>query len=289
MAVLSKSESYCLACQRTHLLTDFYESDNPFHANGVLPYCKEQCKKIVDYYVKDKSDLGKGLFFACAVIGIPFMKDAYDNFALTAESKKVTDYFALYHKEYLAIKKNYKKKRIIDFSATDCDVTSFVAAKKSEAVVRQQLEELKQMWGDRDIEDLQYLEYRYTTYTDGKELTEYQAKLYRSLCLAELSEFKGDKTKEAIDIQAKIAKTLGIDQFNPDKELTNIEKTLEYQIAVLENEEPAIYYKDLEKYADFMSIGNYWENHVMRPLRNILTNSKEYNIIPDDEIKNVED
>ena len=120
-------------------------------------------------------------------------------------------------------------------------------------------------------------------------MTEYQAKLYRSLCLAELSEFKGDKTKEAIDIQAKIAKTLGIDQFNPDKELTNIEKTLEYQIAVLENEEPAIYYKDLEKYADFMSIGNYWENHIMRPLRNILTNSKEYNIIPDDEIKNVED
>jgi len=276
-------ESYCLSCHRMHDLSEFYVSDNPFHANCVLPYCKEECKAIAAFYIKQTSKLSSGLYFACAAIGIPFLQKPFDIVEGRLKSSGTQDAFSLYYKEYL--KYRTEDDGLCDFSKTDVDYKDVVSVAKAVAAIRQESEELKLIWGDKTLEQLQYLEYRYEIYTEDKDLTEYQSKLYRTLCLAELDEYEGNDVKGAVDRQAKIAKTLGIDQFNIDKELSLTEKMLENQIAVMENEEPAIFYKDLSMYADFMGIGAYWENHVIRPLRNLLLNSKEYNIIPDDDKK----
>lgn len=280
-------ENFCLGCQRNHNITEFYPSDNPFHANGLTPYCKEKCKEIMEYYMKDFCSVEKALYLTCAIVGVPFLTDVYERFDLFR--KKETDVnqlnpFYIYYRELQKIRKDGDG--LVDFSKTDLDYRDVFSGKQALEIIKADSEELRLIWGDKNLEDLQYLEYRYSIYTEDKEMTEYQSKLYRTLCLAELDEYRGNDVKGAVDRQAKIAKTLGIDQFNIDRELSMVEKMLENQIAIMENNEPAIYYKDLEKYADFMGIGNYWENHVIRPLRNLLLNSKEYNILPDNIVDN---
>lgn len=275
-------ENFCLGCQRNHNITEFYPSDNPFHANGLTPYCKDKCKEIVEYYMRESYSVEKALYLACAVVGIPFLQEVYkqfDFFRKRENPSAMTNTFYLYWEQLRKFRTDGDG--MVDFSKTDLDYRDVCGVKQALEIMKQDSEELKLIWGDKNLEDLQYLEYRYSIYTEDKEMTEYQSKLYRTLCLAELDEYRGNDVKGAVDRQAKIAKTLGIDQFNIDKELSMVEKMLENQIAVMENNEPAIYYKDLEKYADFMGIGNYWENHVIRPLRNLLLNSKEYNILPE--------
>ena len=73
-------------------------------------------------------------------------------------------------------------------------------------------------------------------------------------------------------------KTLGIDNFQNSHDMSMQEKIIEAQIAWMEEEEPAFHYRDLEKYKDFLGAETYWENHVIRPLRNLLTGSKEYTL-----------
>ena len=76
----------------------------------------------------------------------------------------------------------------------------------------------------------------------------------------------------------QLMKTLEIDDFKNSRDLSMVEKTIEAQIAYMEEEEPAFHYKDLEKYKDFMGIGAYWEDHIKRPLYNLLLGSKEYTL-----------
>ena len=143
-------------------------------------------------------------------------------------------------------------------------------------------------WGHHEVDDYQYLEYRYDYYTNGLgELKPSQETLYRRLCLVELAIRKKEEedieTKEEQKQLIQLMKTLGIDEFKNTKDLSRAEKIIEAQIAWMEEEEPAFHYKDLEKYKDFTGKGAYWEDHILRPLRNLLTGSKDY------ELKETED
>ena len=88
----------------------------------------------------------------------------------------------------------------------------------------------------------------------------------------------GEDTKEEQKQLLQLMKALEIDDFKNTKDLSMAEKIIESQIAWMEEEEPAFHYKDLEKYKDFLGAESYWENHVKRPLRNLLIGSKEYTL-----------
>ena len=74
------TESYCVGCGRMFEIDDFYKSINPWHATGVVPYCKECCKEIAQAYLKQTGSLESAIWASCAEIGVPFIKDAYDMF-----------------------------------------------------------------------------------------------------------------------------------------------------------------------------------------------------------------
>jgi hypothetical protein len=57
---------------------------------------------------------------------------------------------------------------------------------------------------------------------------------------------------------------------------------IEYDIWLMENEEPAEYYKDKEMYKDFRGIHAGWIREIKRPILNLITGSKDYNIEKED-------
>jgi hypothetical protein len=149
--------------------------------------------------------------------------------------------------------------------------------------VEAEKKELQYRWGeDKDTAQLQYLESRWASYVKDKELDVAQEQLYRNLCLAELDIWEGNDIDKAIKRQVDMMKALGIDKFEVERQKTDVEKMLEYDIWLLENEEPAEYFKDKDMYKDFRGIHVGWIKEIKRPILNLITGSKDYNIEKED-------
>lgn len=278
-------ESYCIGCGRPYTLEKFYKSPNPLHHNGVLPYCKDCCNKMVHDYIKKYGNLESALWMSCANLGIPFVRKAFEALERKISEKdkigKNFNYVGNYMQSMNTNRKNSDHWE--EFADTDVSFGDIRNVQKHEESIKAQAEQFRLDWGYHEVEDYQYLEYRYEYYTQGMgELKPSQETLYRRLCLVELAIRKKDESGEDTKDEQKqilqLMKALEIDDFKNTKDLSMAEKIIESQIAMMEEEEPAFHYKDLEKYKDFMGIGAYWEDHIKRPLYNLLLGSKEYTL-----------
>ena len=278
-------ESFCVGCGRTYAIESFYKSPNPLHYNGDLPYCKECCNSISRKHLKDYANLESAMWMSCAELSIPFIRKVFNGLedALSIKGKvgRGYNYVGNYLKIFTATKK--AKDHWESFADTDVSFGDIVNVKKHDESVRNEMERFRLDWGYQEIEDYQFLEYRFEYYTEGLgDLKPSQETLYRRLCLVELAIRKKDEaggdTKEEQKQLIQLMKTLKIDDFSNTKDLSMAEKIIEAQIAWMEEEEPAFHYKDPEKYKDFFGIGAYWGDHVLRPLKNLLVGSKEYTL-----------
>ena len=278
-------ESYCISCGRLYTIDKFYKSQNPYHCNKVLPYCKDCCKKMVQDYIKKYSSLECAMWMTCANLGLPFTKRAFEALERSIDDRGgATDKYN-YIGSYLRCLTSNKRRedKWTEFADTDVSFGDIQTLQKHEQSIKAEAEKFRLDWGFQEVEDYQFLEYRFDYYTDGLgELKPSQETLYRRLCLVELAIRKKDEAHEDTKDEQKqliqLMKTLEIDDFHNTKDKTMAEKIIEAQIAWMEEEEPAFHYKDKEKYRDFCGIGAYWEDHVKRPLRNLLTGSKEYTL-----------
>lgn len=277
-------EAFCMGCQRTHPVTEFYKSNAPYHPNGVLPYCKDATEKILQHYLKKSKSLESAIWLTCATVGIPFIHRAYEVFEKKNEGYTQganRKYFGLYLNAMTTVET--KQNPFIDFYDTDTPLDGVASIKRSKEALKFEYEKFELDWGKQEVEDYQYLEYRYDTYTgDLEEMSPAQETLYRKLCLVELAMRKKEElhedTKSEQQQMLSLMDKLKISLFtNKDEEGVEV-RMIEARIAWMEQEEPAEHFKDKEKYCDFMSIKSYFYNHIFRPLKNLLIGSKEYTL-----------
>ena len=281
---LPVKESFCIGCGRTYPIENFFKSPNPLHQNKVLPYCKDCCTTMVHKRIKRFGNLESALWMSCADNGIPFIRSVYEGLERKVAEKKVGKNFN-YIGNYLQVMQMARKKvdKWESFDDTDVAFGDIANVQKHEETIKASMDKFKLDWGNHEVEDYQFLEWRFDEYTDGLgELKPSQETLYRRLCLVELAirknEEEGLDTKDEQKQMITLMKTLGIDDFTNTKDLSMAEKIIESQIAWMEEEEPAEHYKDLTKYKDFLGIEDYNYDHVLRPLKNLLIGSKEYTL-----------
>lgn len=266
--------------------SEYYNSWSPF-SDGKVSYCKQCCEKMIQYYLKENGSMKSALWYTLMKLDIPFIKEVYEKLNDKANNgdkngRKIPITLGSY---IIELQKSTTKKEIWnDFSSTNVDISDINTISKSKEALKSELEDLQLIWGkEKSIEQLQYLEYRYNSYIDDKDLNEYQDSLYHDLCVAELDIYENRDIDKAIKRKTEIAKILGLDNFHIDKEKSLVEKLLETRIYEMEHTEPSDFYKDKEKYCDFMGIDKYWKNHVIRPIRNLLLGEKEYKIEKEEE------
>lgn len=282
MAVTKRNEkvfSYCLKHQKTMPVTQFYPSKNPNH-HGYMPYCKDCCKEIYQRHYERFQDVEAGLWFTCADIGIPFIEHLWGQ----TKKKLTANKSANPLETYLKCMKDFsgKPKQWNEFSDTDASFGDIRTAVVLDEEREEELRKLRLAWGDDlSVDELAYLEWRFLTYTTGVELTEYQASRYRDLCMCELRIKENDEAQQNMKAKATIAKELGIDKFEVERDKTAAEKYIENDIYMMEKNEPAEYYKDKELYKDFLGIHKYWIDWVLRPVRNLVIGSKDYEVTED--------
>lgn len=281
------TESFCIRCNRPYDIKKFYKSDNPNHANKVVPYCTTCCKTIYQNYYNKYGDIKLALWSTCAEIGIPFIQKVYDGLMEKIEKEKeegtlssTYNYWGQYYVTFLALKK--KSDKWDCFGQTDVDRSS-MTSNDEETQRKLNIQDLILDWGEQSDEDYAYLEYRWGFYTDDIKLTPAQESLYRKLCIAELRYKKevdmGNSGKEEQDMVLKLMKTLKLDNFTQKKEKTLTEQMLEHQIWEIENTEPCEC-EDLEKYKDFCNIEADWFKYVVSAVKNLIAGTKEYPLIP---------
>ena len=58
--------------------SEFFSSWSPFHSNGKVPYCKECCNKMFQYYLDETKSAKTALYYTLMKIDIPFIKSIYE-------------------------------------------------------------------------------------------------------------------------------------------------------------------------------------------------------------------
>lgn len=269
--------------------SEYFKSWSPFHQwdsehkDTRVPYCKDCCNKIFQYYLDETKSAKTALYYTLMKIDTPFIKEVYEkvnerSLSGDVNGKKISINIGTYMN---TLRKYTKNKEIwSDFSATDVDITEVDSKIQTAEIKQKEMDKFMLDWGDQpNLEDYQFLEYRYSIYTDGIELTPSQETLYRKLCLAELSarrkEANQDSAKEDTEQIMKLMAKLKIDNFEEKKDKTDIERILEKQIWEIENTEPAEMV-DKEEYKDYLNIEKDWGKHILRAVKNLLTGSKDY-------------
>lgn len=277
-------ESFCVKCGRMLPIEEFYKSPNPNHGLGVQPYCKSCANDLVNFYLKKHSSMEAAIYYTCADMGVPFIRKLFNSYMEKIKNFKTTsNYWGNYTNQFQQNKTKAEKEAWINFAATDTDFRDIANIQKQERVIQDEMKELKYRWGnDKDTEELQYLENRWKEYVEGEDLDPAQERKYRNLCLADLDIWEGNDIDKAIKRQSDMIKDLGLDKFTRKQNQSVGERILEQQIYKIEQYEPAEYYEDKGMYKDYRGIHSSWTREILRPMLNLITGSKEYDIDKED-------
>ena len=283
--------------------SEFFSSWSPFHSNGKVPYCKECCNKMFQYYLNETKSAKTALYYTLMKIDIPFIKSIYEivnDRSLSGD--KNGDRTPINVGTYVNELRRYSKNKEIwaDFSATDVDITEADAKIQTAEIKQKEMKQWEIDWGIQDeVCDYEFLNDTFNRYTKGVEFVNPQQEdLYRDLCRDRLllrkindNRYNGDETIDKVQNRiSKTMATLKVDQFESNKPKTASEQSFFAKIAQIEQTKPADLYKEPKKYKDFNKLRQYEEDMVLRPLLNTLCGHRDFDInIEDAERYNLDD
>ena len=294
MAVKTKAKSsvmcMCIKDGREYPSDRFYEHKNlEIFPKGYVPYCKDCCNDMLQYYLKKTGTIEASMWYVCALLDIPFIKRVFEK---TQELNRDTDKFIETYYNLLWGSKSMKK--ALDtwesFSDSDVGFEEISGVTKTDEGIKAQIEKLELDWGYQESEeDYKYLIYMYEKYTKGVNIENpQQDDLYRDLCLARLEKRKAEQGKIDTDItkiQGRILtlmNKLKLDEFESTKPKTVSEQLIFAKIAQIEQTKPADLYKEPDKYKDYSKLRKYMKDLVLRPALNTLVGNKDFNLNLDD-------
>jgi hypothetical protein len=272
-------ENWCPSCQSAKENKYFIQSLSPVH-NGFLPLCRACLTARFKTYKNILNSDGGALWCVCSEMSYPVIKKYYD-IALEKSFTDTRNLFMIYHNilkdEGFQINGFWQSDMMLDDIIELDTKTDEMAEDKEKAI---DLAEQERIWGKFEEEDYELLNDLFVRYTKDLFSLDTVVELrYRDLCKAELSKRKADESGDINAIakaQENIKKMLELLKLNnfQSNTKTEVEKTLEYQIAMMEKYKPAEL-EDISVYEDYCGC-HHLEEQLMRPLRNLIAGSREY-------------
>ena len=294
MAVKAKAKTvamgYCVLDSREYPMDRFYEHRNTeLFPRGFVPYCKDCCNTMLNYYLQKTGTLEASMWYVCARLDMPFIKKVFER----VQSQQVSvDKFVETYYSFLWGTRSIKKALNTWDSFADSDVSfeEISGVTKSDEGIKAQIEKLELDWGYQESEDdYKFLEYMYNKYTSTIEFENPQQEdLYRDLCLARLEKRKAEQGKIDTDItkiQSRILtlmNKLKLDEFDSAKPKTVSEQLIFAKISDVEEHDSWELYNRQKKYENESQVRKYLKDLVLRPILNFVCNNKDYNINIDD-------
>ena len=282
---------YCRKCIRNRPPRLFYKaSDELLDKNGYFSVCKDCVKEIFISFYSISHDVKSAIFLTCKALNISFVESCVDATITWVSSriskgKSIDGAFGFYkskvsglismNKEMVKTFDGYNDKENKDSIADDPNVEEKDA------------NYLIDFWGDGfEFEDYEFLEKEYASFkTTHKADTHAEIILLKEVCYMLLKireERKNNKsTAKLVEDLQKIMKSLAISP-NMAKAGNKANDAFGNWVKEIEEKTPAEWYEDKELFKDVDGLDEYFQNYVVRPIKNFVTGSRDFTLTEND-------
>lgn len=281
---MANDKKQCSCCGKEKKMLDYYMSKSFTNKySQKMSVCKTCVGEAYDRYFKKYEDEKMSLYYMCRALFICFNLSSYESaLGERITNKPNTPIWQIYMTKLNSI--GSKNGAGEDFDSSDnIDVKSELDAIKEERGLD---EEVEIRWGSLPETDIAYLEYNYTQWTTRHQCeSRAEEILYEEICHLQLDikktrEGNGDVVKKVEALQ----KLMGSANIRPlDQNAMNVNESAMLwgtTILTIEKNEPCEFFDEYKRkeYSDFMGYRWYFNNWILRPLKNLLASHKDYNI-----------
>lgn len=253
---------------------NFYKSNNPIHNNemcgGYAPICKGCLKELC--MGSDNQININGLMYVLKFLNKPFIKDVYLKLLNSEGGFDLGTYL-----------KDISFNAYVGLQFSDSDDSNSI---KNNTVAKNEIKDITSdiiiKWGQGySKEDYKILEGMYDKWTEKyKSDTLAEQKTFKFLCLKEFEIMKfrseGKPVDKLEDTYIKFMNAANVtprDSIASDPDNMN---SLGVWIQEIERTRPAEYFKNKKIYEDFDQLTKYLQRFIFRPLKNLLTGSRDF-------------
>lgn len=294
---LDITESWCRRCSKMIPATEFYETtDTAVDTNGLLSVCKSCTQELYEGFYKKLGSVEKSLHKMCTTLNIKYSNDAASATishmkTLNEKGKNVNFVFGIFKSKLIATNKSMDKTEVGDLTYNDVSTIYTTEAKTDKEIPLPQT--LIDFWGnDLERRDIEFLESQYLNFKNTHSADTYaEVVLLKQVCYTLLDiknlRTKSDDTQKKVTELQNLMKNLAISPEAANKNLAGNkgDETFGLWIQDIEREEPAQWLKTDPRgdiYRDVADTEEYFQKFIVRPLKNFITQSKEFNIDDED-------
>ena len=285
--------NYCRKCMKMLPPKEFYEcADAGFiDANGLMSVCKNCIQDIYDKVYEETQSMEKSIHRLCVSLNMKFSNDAVAATkahitTLLESGKKVNAIFSIYKMKLTATKKSMDKSGLEDMSYEDVGtIYTTEAINTKETPIPQ---EVVDFWGkDVSRSDIEYLESQYANFKQTHKADTYaEIVLLKQVCYTMLdikrARYQGDDSSKLVKELQDLMKNLAISPNATNAAAANKgQEAFGLWIQDIEREEPAQWLKTDPRgdmYRDVGNVDEYFQKYIVRPLKNFILGSKDFNI-----------
>lgn len=278
----SKQEMYtCCQCNnKLNLATGFYKTNSKIYSGtGHLPICKDCIVRLFNAYSTKYDDVRKSMKRICMAFDLYYDDSVFDT-CNDGTSAVIGNYIKrLNMVQY--------KGRTFDTSLSsgfDFNKDEFLEKTEEEASEKPINPEYIEKWGyGFDGVDYDVLSSHYRLLKDANPNCDSNQEIFiNDLCYTKMQQMKAvregrvDDYNKLTDSYRKSFQQAGLKTVK-DTSITE-DFTIGINAETIEKYTPAEYYKNKQLYKDYDNIGDYIERFLLRPLRNLMTGTRDRDI-----------
>lgn len=284
---------YCRKCMRFINSNDFYEAVDKglVDTNGKMSVCKPCIQELYNNIFRETNSIEATIHKLCIVLNVKFTNNAMDATkshinTLMEGGKKVNTIFGIYRQKLVATNKSMDKS-ISQYEGYE-DIGAIFTEKQVDTKVIPIPQELIDFWGnDVNREDIQFLEKEYTNFKNTHRAESYaEIVLLKEVCFTMLNikrlRANNDDTQDAVKELQTLMKSLAVSPNVANSNNANKDgDAFGLWIQEIEKEEPAQWLKTSpigDAYRDVTNTQEYFEKFIVRPLKNFILSSKDFNL-----------
>jgi hypothetical protein len=291
---------YCRKCTK-HLVSDkFYDAvDNGLiDTNKKMSVCKDCVQKLYDEIFVETQSMEKTIHRLCIVLNIKFSNEAVDATkkhiqTLQDSGKNVNAIYSIYKMKLTATNKSMDKS-ITQYEGYE-DVGTIFTEKQIDIKETPIPQEVLLFWGkDLARGDIEYLEREYANFKNTHSADTYaEIVLLKQVCTTMLDIKKArlaqDPTDKLVKELQELMKNLKISPYTAKgNDINSGADSFGKWIEDIERNEPAQWLKSDPRgdiYRDVTNTDEYFQKYIVRPLKNFIQGSRDFNVDESEDIE----
>ena len=292
---------YCRKCRQTNKPTEFFASVDDVDSNGYFSLCKNCCNDIYNNYYKIEHDITRSILRTCRKINLMFDESCVESTiehlnTLSNKGSPTDNIIGIYKSKLIQSQKKNFSDANSSFDLTFREPGTMIKSESEDGNEDYDSKDLALIWGEGfTFEDYQFLEKEFDEWKRTHRCdTKAEKTLIREICHKELEIRKkrmenehhvpGNLTKELQELM----KTANVDPSKTSEANSGKNKeTYSNFIKIIEDNEPADYYEDKKMFKNFDNQDFYLKKYVTRPLKNFITQSRDFNVDIEDDVDDI--